>query len=56
MVPQFRPQAALTLLHNLVTASPFAAPLDDDVAIIAMTDDQFDAYLDAWTTEAKSDL
>ena len=56
MVPQFRPQAALTLLRNLVTATPFAAPLGDDAALSAMTDDQFDTYLDAWTTAAKSDL
>jgi len=56
MVPQFRPQAALKLLRCLVGESALAfSPLfasGDD--ILAMSDDQYDAFLDQWTKKAQA--
>merc|ERR1712129_116844 len=56
MVPQFRPQAAEFLLNKLLTGEPFAAPLPSNAELEAMTDDEFDNALDAWTKHANNDV
>jgi len=53
MVPQFRPQAAERLLDRLLTGGPFAPPLPTDAELAAMTHDEFDASVEAWTKAAK---
>lgn len=54
MVPQFRPQAAETLLRRLLTGTPFAPPLPSNAELETMTETDFDDALDAWTHRAKS--
>ena len=56
MVPQFRPQAALHMLDKVLTAVPFAPPLPSNADVSSMTDAEFDASLDKWTTLAKEQL
>jgi len=53
MVPQFRPQAAERLLNRLLTGKEWAPLLATDEEIGAMTDTQFDNFVDEWTVEAK---
>ena len=53
MVPQFRPQAAEVLLRKLLTGEAFAPPMISDAELAAMSDDAFDAALDAWTIGAQ---
>jgi len=53
MVPQFRPQAAERLLNRLLTGSPFTPLLATDKELGAMSDTDFDAFVDKWTTKAK---
>eukprot|EP00040_Diaphanoeca_grandis_P003180 m.24065 g.24065 ORF g.24065 m.24065 type:complete len:540 (+) comp14469_c0_seq1:89-1708(+) len=56
MVPQFRPRVALRLLQNLVTGRAFATPFVSDADLTAMSDDDFNKYLDTYTVAAKSSL
>jgi len=53
MVPQFRPQAAERLLSRLLSGSEWAPLLATDKQLVAMTDTQFEAFVDTWTDEAK---
>jgi len=54
MVPQFRPRAALKLLENLISGHAFAVPFVADAQLQAMSDDDFDKYLDTYTEGAKA--
>ena len=54
MVPQFRPQSALKLLHNLLTGESFAELIPTDEQLAAFSDDDFNAWMDKWTIAAKS--
>ena len=54
MVPTFRPRAALQLLAHVVANDSFAPPLPADAALLKMSDDAFDAYLDKWVVQAES--
>merc|ERR1711865_578011 len=54
MVPQFRPQSAERLLNRLLTGSPFTPLLATDKELGAMSDSQFDTFVDKWTVDAKS--
>jgi len=53
MVPQFRPQAAERLLNRLLSGSLFAPALATDAELGAMSDSQFDSFVDKWTSSAK---
>jgi len=53
MVPQFRPQAAEQVLHRLLSGTAFSPPLATDKELLSMSDDQFNTFVDGWTTEAK---
>ena len=54
MVPTFRPRAALQLLAHVVANDSFAPPLPADAALLQMSDDAFDAFLDKWVPQAES--
>lgn len=54
MVPTFRPRAALKLIEHVVYNTSFSPPVPDDAALAAMSDTQFDAFLDAWVDKAES--
>ena len=56
MVPQFRPQAALKLLSNLLTGNRFAELMPTDEELAAFTDDDFNAWLDKYTVAAKKNV
>ena len=56
MVPQFRPQAALRLLNNLLTGDRFAELMPTDAQLAAFTEDEFNAWIDQWTTSAKKEV
>lgn len=56
MVPQFRPQAAERLLNRLLSGTPFAPALATDTELGAMTDADFDAFVDHWTDTAKKSV
>lgn len=53
MVPQFRPQAALRMLRTVLSDERLSPLLESDAAVGAMTDTEYDSYLDKWTTAAK---
>lgn len=53
MVPQFRPQAAAQLLNRLLTGSLFTPLLATDEKLGAMSDSEFDSFVDKWTADAK---
>jgi cathepsin A (carboxypeptidase C) len=53
MVPQFRPQAAERLLSRLLSGESFAPLLPSDAELVAMSDAQFDTYVDNWTKAAE---
>jgi serine carboxypeptidase-like clade I len=55
MVPQFRPQSALKLLSNLLSGDSFAEFIPTDEQLAAFTDDDFNAWIDKWTTLAKEE-
>lgn len=54
MVPTFRPRAALKLLEHVVLDTPFAPDVPNDAALVAMSSDAFDAFLDGWVDQAES--
>ena len=54
MVPQFRPRAALTFVAHVVKNAPLAPPLPDDANLAAMSDADFDTFLDSWVLDAQS--
>merc|ERR1711957_901358 len=56
MVPQFRPQAAERLLNRLLSGEPFAPALATDAELGAMSDADFDAFVDHWTDTAKKSV
>merc|ERR1712039_726712 len=56
MVPQFRPQSAERALNRLLTGDQFAPVLPTDEALAAMSDSQFDTFVDQWTTKAKDSV
>lgn len=51
MVPTFRPRAALQLIRHVVENTSFAPPVLD---LSAMTNEEFDGYIDTWVRSAKS--
>eukprot|EP00962_Isochrysis_galbana_P031420 scaffold10240_cov107-Isochrysis_galbana.AAC.2 len=51
MVPTFRPRAALQLIRHVVHNSSFAPPVPD---LAAMTEIEFDRFVDTWVAGAKS--
>jgi len=53
MVPQFRPQAGARILNRLISGSQFTPPLATDKELGAMSDSEFDAFVDKWTVSAK---
>jgi cathepsin A (carboxypeptidase C) len=53
MVPQFRPQSAERVLNRLLTGGSFAPLLAFDEALLAMSDSEFDKFVDTWTDKAK---
>lgn len=54
MVPQFRPQAAERVLERLLSGGAFAPLQASDAELAAMTDSEFDGYVDKWTAKAKA--
>ena len=55
MVPQFRPRATLRML-NAVLGNHLLSPLYlPSKNMSALTDDEYDAWLDAWTVKAKAE-
>lgn len=56
MVPQFRPQSAERLLDRLLTGSPFTPPLATDQELGAMSDSDFETFVDTWTIKAKKSV
>merc|ERR1712032_1181364 len=56
MVPQFRPQSAERVLNRLLTGGLFAPVLPSDEALAAMSDSQFDTFVDQWTSKAKDSV
>lgn len=54
MVPTFRPRAALQLIEHVVYGSEFAPPVPNDAALAAMSEADFEAFLDAWVDKAES--
>ena len=54
MVPTFRPRAALQLIEHVVYGSPFAPPVPADAALAALSDADFDSFLDSWVDTAES--
>ena len=54
MVPQFRPRAALHMLAKLVDGEAMAPPMVGDAALGAMSDAQFQTWLDTWTERAQA--
>jgi cathepsin A (carboxypeptidase C) len=52
MVPQFRPQAALRMLDNVLTGRRFTPLGSPRPQLDQMTDAEFHAYLDTWTEGA----
>ena len=53
MVPQFRPQAALRLLDNVLQGRRFAPVLPSDEQLSAMSDKEFNTFLDTWVNVAR---
>lgn len=56
MVPQFRPQSAERLLDRLLTGNPFAPLLATDKELGAMSDSDFEAFVDTWTIKARESV
>merc|ERR1711935_82771 len=58
MVPQFQPQSAERLLSQLLGGGQyvFTPAMATDKELAAMTDDQFDANVDAWTKLAQNNI
>ena len=54
MVPTFRPRAALQLIEHVVYGSEFAPPVPNDTALAAMSEADFDSFLDSWVDKAES--
>ena len=54
MVPQFRPRASLTFIAHVLKNAPLAPPLPGDADLAAMSDDDFDAFLDTWVGDAQT--
>lgn len=54
MVPTFRPRAALKLIEHVVHNTPFSPTVPEDATLAAMSDAQFDSFLDAWVDRAES--
>jgi len=54
MVPQFRPRASLTFIAHVLKNAPLAPPLPGDAELAAMSDDDFDAFLDTWVGDAQT--
>ena len=56
MVPTFRPRAALQLIEHVVYGSEFAPPVPNDAALAAMSEADFEAFLDAmrWTRPSRA--
>ena len=54
MVPQFRPQAALRMLDNVLQQRLFSPLLATDAELSKMNELQFFEYLNTWTTAAKA--
>jgi cathepsin A (carboxypeptidase C) len=53
MVPQFRPRAALHMITNVVKGKIMSPTYVNNTKMGEMTDAEFDAWLDEWTTAAK---
>jgi cathepsin A (carboxypeptidase C) len=56
MVPQFRPQASLRLLSNLITGTPFAELMPTDDELGAFTTAEFNDWIDKYIIAAKSQV
>merc|ERR1711990_1063439 len=54
MVPQFRPQAAERLLDRLLSGEAFTPLQVTDKELGAMSDSEFDSFVDKWTLQAKN--
>jgi cathepsin A (carboxypeptidase C) len=54
MVPQFRPRAGFHLVKKLVTDEPLSPATVSDDELGDMTDDEFNQWMNKWTTEAQS--
>jgi len=54
MVPTFRPRAALKLIEHVVHNTSFSPTVPGDAALAAMSDADFDKFLDAWVDRAES--
>ena len=54
MVPQFRPQAAFHFISKFVHFQALSPLLPTNSSLLAFTDEEFDAAMEAWTIRAKS--
>jgi serine carboxypeptidase-like clade 1 len=53
MVPQFRPQSAERLLNRLLSGRTFTPSLATDKELGAMSNSEFESFVDKWTNKAK---
>jgi cathepsin A (carboxypeptidase C) len=54
MVPTFRPRAALQLIAHVVGNTSFAPHIPADADLAAMSESDFDKFLDSWTDRAEA--